>query len=202
MRVNGEEKGSKSSKEQDKDEYEKEEYEEEYEEDGNEWYNENDEYGEDENGEDLEVNLDENFRKVLDTVKKELEANTDYSLVKEHVRHKWLHVYRLEEKKPGSYVPIEVHFNLLEESLHLCFELSLGLHIMEEMDSIEELAQFYQDYADYMESREQEILELGFYLEDSHIQNIHHIYFYYQKDFAFNEVEELVNYTKKLLEKV
>ena len=45
-------------------------------------------------------------------------------------------------------------------------------------------------------------MELGFYLEESVVDGIHHIYFRYQKDYFFDEVGEFLKCAKKLVEEV
>jgi hypothetical protein len=207
------EKDSESGENQEEDEEEKEEEEEEeeeHEEDEN--YFEDEDYedeeeeeeGEDEeHGLDSEENLDENIRKVIDAVKKGLEASADCTLVREDTGSRRSHVYRFESKKlPRFYVPIEVRFRPRSETICLRFELSLGLHEAGEDESPEKIADWYEEYADYMEAREQQILNLGFDLEESNVDGIHHIYFRYEKCFSFNELDDFLKFSKKIVEEV
>lgn len=140
----------------------------------------------------------------LHAVKKGLETNTSFTLEeKEDYGEELLHIYRLQEKEYSElYVPIEIYFNFLDKTISLRFELFLGLNEVGRNKTIKGMAEWLRDYADYIEVREQEILDRGYYLDTTVIDGINHIYFFYRKDFSLNQVKEVVEEAKKLIEKV
>ena len=148
--------------------------------------------------------MEKKMLELVDAVKKGLEAHTCFTLgEQEDYGEDWLHIYRLREKECSElYVPIEVYFNLRDKTISLRFELSLGLLDVGRNNTIKRIADWFREYAHYMELREQEILKLGYYLDQTVIDGIHHIYFYYRKDFPFDQVEEVVKEAEKLIEDV
>ncbi|MFB0561162.1 MAG: hypothetical protein ACETWM_08095 [Candidatus Lokiarchaeia archaeon] len=148
--------------------------------------------------------LDEKMLEQLHAVKKGLETNTSFTLEeKEDYGEELLHIYRLQEKEYSElYVPIEIYFNFLDKTISLRFELFLGLNEVGRNKTIKGMAEWLRDYADYIEVREQEILDRGYYLDTTVIDGINHIYFFYRKDFSLNQVKEVVEEAKKLIEKV
>ncbi len=149
-------------------------------------------------------NRDKKTRKLIEEVKKDLESSTCCTLgEREDYGEDWLNVYRLEEKKFSElYVPIEIYFNLREKTISLRFELSLGLLDLGKNNNIKKIANWLREYADYIEAKEKEILELGYYTEQTVIDGIHPIYFFYRKDFPLDQVGELVKEAKNLIENV
>ncbi len=196
-------KDSESGENREEDEEEEaEEYEEEEDYEEDEDY-EDEEEEDEEQGVDSEENLDENTRKVIDAVRKGLEADADCTLEREDTCSRRSQVYRFESKKlSGFYVPIEVCFHPRSEAICLRFELSLGLHEAGEDETPEKVADWFEKYADYMEASEQQILELGFDLEESNVDGIHHIYFRYEKCYSYKELEDFLKFSKKLVEEV
>jgi hypothetical protein len=140
-------------------------------------------------------------RKLEDAVRKALEANTKYTIGEaEDTGSDVFYIFWIRENRPNSvFIPIEVQFDLEKEIMSLRYELSLGLGDIDGK-SVKDIANFFRGYAEDIEERESEILDLGFPLKDSFIDGIHHIYFYYQKDYSFNQVSELVKDAKRLLE--
>jgi len=139
---------------------------------------------------------------VIRAVRKRL-RDVDCDLAGEDAYGEWTHVFRLEYKPySGWYIPVEVRFNSREGVMSLFFELSLGLGEAGEEETPEKVADWFKRYADYMEAREQQILSLGFHPEGSDVDGIHHIRFYYRRDYCFDEVEKLVRCAKKIVEEV
>ncbi|MEM2144966.1 MAG: hypothetical protein QW279_06370 [Candidatus Jordarchaeaceae archaeon] len=143
------------------------------------------------------------FARKLETALREaFEANTDFTLGEaEDTGSDVFYIFWIREKRPESvFIPVEVQFDLEKGLMSLRYELSLGLTDIGDAKSVKELAGFFRGYAEDIEEREREILDLGFPLKDVHIDGIHHIYFYYQKDYSFDQVKELVKDANKLLE--
>ncbi|MEM3564747.1 MAG: hypothetical protein QXR19_16065 [Candidatus Jordarchaeaceae archaeon] len=141
-------------------------------------------------------------RKLETEIRRALEANTDYTLDEaEDTGSDVFYMFWIKEKPPCSVlVPVEVQFDLEKGFMSLRYELSLGLTDIGDAKSVKEIADFFRGYAEEIEAMEEKILDLGFPLKDSFIDGIHHIYFYYQKDYSFDQVEELVRDAKRLLE--
>jgi len=141
-------------------------------------------------------------REVIRAVRRRL-RDVDCDLTGGDAYGEWTHVFRLEYKPcSGWYIPVEVCFDQRGRIMSLCFELSLGLGEAGEEETPEKVADWLESYADYMKAREQQILSLGFYLDGSDVDGVHHIRFYYRRDYRFDEVEKLVRCVKKIVDEV
>jgi len=97
-------------------------------------------------------------------------------------------------------MPIEIELDAEYGEYSLRCELWCGLHGVGEGETVREIADWLREYAERIKREASTLKEMGFELVDRHIDGIHYLNFFYEKDYPPDRIEELAKDLKKVAE--